>query len=126
MTEDDAIKALKIFVSAACEKSHAERIVALLGSPRGHKKLLGMLEHKFTVRQGTAIPFQDASPVPGGPCYIFTDHGRFGFGESSPSFAEALDRVNPIGAWLLVSASGRVGIYQPEDIIDDRIVIGAS
>lgn len=126
MTEDDAINALKIFVSAACEKSHAERIVALLGSARGHKKFLGMLAHKFTVRQGTATPFKDASPVSGGPCYIFTDHGRFAFGEPSPSFAEALDRVNPVGAWLLVSGSGRVGIYQPEDMIDDRTVIGVS
>lgn len=126
MTEVDAINALIIFVSGACEQSHADRIVALLGSPRGHKKFLGMLAHKFTVRQGTMIPFQDASLVPAGPCYIFTDHGRFAFGESSPSFAEALDRINSMGAWLLVSASGHVGIYQSEDMIDHRIAIGVS
>jgi hypothetical protein len=125
MTESDAINALRLFVTAACEKPNAERIVALLGFARGHQKFLGMLSHKFAVRQGTATPFIYASSAPDGPCFIFADHGPFAFGEPNPSFAKALGRVNPMGAWLLLSASGSVAIYQPERVIDDRILIRA-
>jgi hypothetical protein len=123
MTENDAIKPLKLFVSAVCEKPLAERIVALLGSARGHEKFLGMLSHRFVVSQGTVTPFTYTSPAPDCTCYIFVDHGPFAFGEPSPSFADALNRVDPMGAWLLVSASGRIGIFQPEAYIDRRVLI---
>lgn len=126
MTQENAIKALKLLVSAACEKPHAERIIVLLdlGSGRGHEKFLKSL-HVLTVRKSHAVPFTLGSHPPDGPCFIFSESSRFAFGESSPSFAEALDRVDWGGGWLLVSASGHIGIHQPDDFIDDRVLIRA-
>lgn len=127
MKQENAIKALKLLVSSACEKPHAQRINALLdlGSGRGHKKFLGMLSHEFTVRDGHATHFALGSDAPGGPCFIFSEPGGFAFGEPSPSFVEAIDRLGFTTSWLLVSASGHIGIYQPDDFVDDRILIQA-
>ena len=124
MTEENAIKALKLLVSAVCEKPHTERIDALLGlgSGRGQKKFLDSL-HVLTVRDGHAVPFAPGSHPPDGPCFIFSESSGFAFGEPSPSFAEALDRVGWGAGWLLVSASGHIGIHQPDDFVDDRILI---
>lgn len=127
MTQENAIKALKLLISTACEKPQAQRINALLdlGSPRDHKKFLDLLPHAFIVRDSQAIPFALGSDAPDGPCFIFCQPGSFAFGESSPSFAAAIDRLGHSTSWLLVSDFGRVGIYQPDDIIDDRVLIQA-
>lgn len=125
MTEENAITALKLLVSAACEETHAQRINALLdlGSGRGYKKFLGMLSHKFTVRDGHATHFALGSDAPDGPCFIFSESSCFAFGEPSPSFVEAIDRLGFTTSWLLVSDSGHIGIHQPENFIDDRVLI---
>jgi hypothetical protein len=120
---NDAVTILNSFAEAACAKPLADRITSLLSSELGRKKFLDMLSHKFAVREELATSFADASPVPEGSCFIFSDGIRVAFGETSPSFADALKRVNPMGAWLLISSSGRVGVYQPETFIDDRVLI---
>ena len=122
----EAVVALEALVAAVCDKPLARRIAALLGTDRGRKTFLRMLSDTFTALEELSTPFADTSPIPDGPCFIFADHGGFAFGEPSHSFEDALKRVNPTGAWLLVSASGRIGMYQPDDVIDDRVLIRAS
>ncbi len=43
-----------------------------------------------------------------------------GFGVAETSIDDGCDALMPDTGWLLVDASGRIGTYQPEDMIADR------
>ena len=115
----NATEALDRYLRQVLEPRRAERYCDLIQRPKGQKRFLSDLYHTFAdcIRDGLAdTDLNDAQM--GSPGFSYSESRGFGVAETS--IESGFDALMPDTGWLLVDANGRFGIYQPEDMIDDR------
>jgi len=114
----NAQEALHAFLNASLMK-RKERYCDLITRPKGRKKFLGDLYHQLgdcfrtNVQANELIREQMEMPA-------FSYSETRGFGTAETSISTGLDALMPETGWLLIEGNGKFGIYQPEDMIDDR------
>lgn len=114
-----AIEALDTFLRQALDPRRSERYCDLIQRSNGQKRFLADLYHtlgdcfRAELSDTELTDKQIASPG-------FSYSECRGFGVEETSIEEGFNFLMPNTGWLLVAANGKFGIYQPEDMIDDR------
>jgi len=123
MQELNAEEALDKFLSATLKKRNG-RYCDLISRPKGRKKFLGELYHQLgdCFREDAKVAELSNDHI-SWSAYSFSECR--GFGTVEISMASGLEALINETGWLLISQNGKCGIYQPEDMIDDRLHIVA-
>jgi len=92
------------------------RYRSLLGTKKGKETFLNDLWHQFEKRIDEAKVVQDIPQKAWSlPAFSFSGNGEFGKKEKSIQ-----DAFSSIGdGSLIIDSTGKYGIYQPEDMVDD-------
>ena len=120
----NAVQALDRFLQQTLDPLKARRYCDLILRPKGQRRFLGDLYHAVgnSFRAGLRnTPLSDRQRAQ--PGYSFSEVR--GFGASETSLNDGFEELMPNTGWLLIDTEGRFGIYQPEDMIDDRREIDA-
>lgn len=115
----NSVEALDRFLRCVLEPGRAEQYCDLIQRPKGQKKILHDLYH--TIRDCFRTELVDTELNRGllsTPGFSYSECRGFGVEESS--IEDGFDALMPDTGWLLIDANGKFGIYQPEDMIDDR------
>ena len=115
----NATEALDKYLRQILEPTRAERYCDLIRRPKGQKRFLSDLYHTFAdcIRGGLADSDLNDAQM-GSPGFSYSEWR--GFGVVEPSIEIGFDSLMPNTGWLLIDTNGGFGIYQPEDMIDDR------
>ena len=116
---EEAMAALRFFLSHVVLPRKRERYLALIAQPQSRHKFLSTFHHKLffdlvpAMRIGalTAKQFQ----LPG---YFFSPYNHDCLGDAVDTLHEILSTDKE--SFLLITTDGAIGIYGPEDYINDR------
>ncbi len=115
----DAISALDTFLQHSLDPAKGIRYCDLIQRPKGQNRFLRDLYHRIgdSFRDGLPNTSLNESQKrqPG-----FSFSVRRGFGVAEASIQAGYDTLMPDTGWLLIDESGKFGIYQPEDMIDEQ------
>ncbi|MCW1924184.1 hypothetical protein OKA05_16580 [Luteolibacter arcticus] len=115
----NATEALDNFLRHVLDPRKAERYCDLIQRPKGQKRFLADLYHTVGDCFREDLPNNTLSAVQRSqPGFSFSEVRGFGILEHS--IEAAYDALMPDTGWLLIDTRGGVGIYQPEDMIDDQ------
>ncbi|MDF7802029.1 hypothetical protein P4C99_21310 [Pontiellaceae bacterium B1224] len=104
------------FASKAIHKRWRDRYVSIATTKRGKKTILEDLWHQFEDRIDQATIIEDLpSEAWRSPAFSYSQTN--GFGREEESVRKAFDTVGD--GSLIIDKSGKYGIYQPEDMIDN-------
>ena len=117
MTPEEAIDH---FLSRALSKRWRSRYASILCTKRGKRTFLAGLYHEL---QDHLDSSKAVSSFPTKawalPAFAFSE--SCGFGQREESLRDAFDTVGD--GSLITDSTGRYGIYQPEDMVDDIVYI---
>ncbi len=115
----NAVQALDRFLQQTLDPLKVRRYCDLILRPKGQRRFLGDLYH--TIGSSFRVGLRDtqlSDQQRAQPGYSFSE--ARGFGTPETSLKDGFEELMPNTGWLLIDREGRFGIYQPEDMIDDR------
>lgn len=117
------LEAIGTFVRRVLAPLPGERLAALCLSPKGQRKLLERLCHRFGSEiRADVRRSRDYEQIWERPCYVFSQ--SLGFGVEFATVRAAYDRLALEEGWLILLRDASLGIYRPEARWDEETLLG--
>ncbi len=116
-----AAELLMLFIQCIVVKEKRERYAGFIGSNRNRKKFLDRLDHALDREIDVSKAVKSLNEKEWSiAAFLYSSDGTFGMAFNS--LKEAYGQASPYGGWLILSLSGHVAIFRPEERTDDELL----